>query len=222
MNIEELRKLKSDLEKQFDQTQEYVEVHDLEQLENASAPRKLAEYVQMEDTDKFVEEFEKLVQEELTNLTQNGFSVDKIALVSSVGYLFKSEYLENLKEQVKSADIDFRFDFSELFSNISLKYVPLSFYVFGNETFIDEIPVSEVDIGRRSILSQKKVSGIVDFNKFVRKIKELDYDIDFLNTPECNSMLDYINNTIEHQWENYILVSANLDKEKEEKNNKTK
>ena len=222
MNIEELRKLKSDLEKQFDQTQEYVEIYDLENLDNVSASRNLAEYIQMEDTDKFVEEIEKLVQDELTNLTQRGFSVEKIGLVSSMGYLMKPEYLEKLKEQAKSDAMDFRFDFRELFSNISLKYVPLSFYVFGNKTVVDEIPVSEINIGRRSILSQKEVSGIVDFNKFVRKIKELDYDINFLNTPYCNSMLDYVNNTIEHQWENYISVSANLDKEKEEKNNKTK
>ena len=164
--------------------------------------KTILEYAAMENTDEFVVLCENLIKEAMVLFGKNNIPYDIIGLVSYAGLLCTPELIELLKNKLEEstngnelANLN-QIALNNIGTNISLKYVPVEFNISPYESGIfthnkdflslnlylgqDYIPkVKEItDIQN---LFEKKIFGIVDFEKFRTEIRSLDYEFGVWN-----------------------------------------
>lgn len=159
--------------------------------------RTLLEYATMENTSEIVRQCEDLMKEAVVLFGKNNIPYDIIGLISYAGFLCTPELVELLKNKLEEstngnelADLN-QIVLNNIGTNISLKYVPVEFnispYDSGifthNKDFLslnlylsqDYIPkVKEITDIRN--LFEKRILGIVNFEKFRTEIRGLDYE----------------------------------------------
>lgn len=164
--------------------------------------RTLLEYATMENTSEIVRQCEDLMKEAVILFGKNNIPYDIIKLTSFAGFLCTPELVELLKNKLEeSTNGNELANFNQIAlnnidTNISLKYVPVEFSICPYESGIfthnkdflslnlylgqDYMPkVKEItDIQN---LFEKKIFGIVDFEKFRTEIRSLDYEFGVWN-----------------------------------------
>ena len=164
--------------------------------------KTLLEYANMESTSEIVRQCEDLMKEAVVLLGRNNIPYDIIGLTSYSRVLCTPELVELLKNKLEVLANEDAFAYfnqiilNSIGTNISLKYVPVEFsiglYESGiftrNKDFLclrdylgqDYAPkVKEItDIQN---LVEKRILGIVDFEKFRTEIRSLDYEFGVWN-----------------------------------------
>lgn len=163
--------------------------------------RTLLEYATMENTSEIVRQCEELIKEAVVLLGRNNIPYDIIVPTSYAGLLCTPELVELLKNKLEKSNEDKLVNFNQIAlnnigTNISLKYVPVEFNISPYDSGIftrnkdllclrrylgqDYVPkVKEItDIQN---LFEKRIFGIVDFEKFRAEIRSLDYEFGVWN-----------------------------------------
>mgnify|MGYP004587417475 FL=1 len=230
--MEDLLKIKLEME----QARKYVPLVGLDEDDVIAASKEegktLLEFQAMENTDEFIMQCENLMKEAIILLSRNNIPYDVIRLTSSVGILCTSELIEFLKnkyEELYNGNdmIDcHRIIFENIGTNVILKYVPMNFSfdivesgiskcngellslrLYMGQDFIP--PIKELPEMQR--LLEKNIFGIVDFEKFVKKMQLMDYSIEFGNNgfnEICKS--DYKNFLMKSSIDTNIHVAADF------------
>lgn len=163
--------------------------------------RTLLEYAAMENTSEIVRQCEELMKEAVVLFGKNNIPYDIIVPTSYAGLLCTPELVELLKNKLEKSNEDELVNFNQIAlnnigTNISLKYVPVEFSISSYDSGIftrnkdllclrlylgqDYVPkVKEItDIQN---LFEKRIFGIVDFEKFRAEIRSLDYEFGVWN-----------------------------------------
>lgn len=163
--------------------------------------KTLLEYAAMENTSEIVRQCEELIKEAVVLLGRNNIPYDIIVPTSYAGLLCTPELVELLKNKLEESNGDELVNFNQIIlnnigTNVSLKYVPVEFSISLYEIGIfkrnkdllclryylgqDYVPkVKEItDIQN---LFEKRIFGIVDFEKFRTEIRNLDYEFGVWN-----------------------------------------
>lgn len=199
--MNDLLKLKEELE----MARKYVPLVGFkeEDMDNASKSeaKTILEYEAMENTEEFVVLCENLIKEAVVLLGRNNIPYDIIVPTSYAGLLCTPELVELLKNKLEKSNEDELVNFNQIIlnnvgTNVSLKYVPVEFSISPYEIGIfkrnkdllclkyylgqDYVPkVKEItDIQN---LFEKRIFGIVDFEKFRTEIRNLDYEFGVWN-----------------------------------------
>lgn len=211
MNVEDLKKLKEELEKQ----NKYVIVPELSNkgIKNAGEPMLSNEILSQEKTDEVVKQCESLIEKAVRYLTMNDIPFDQLTITSDFGFICRQDYFEELKKVFQKGSIEEMIAIEKkIDTKILPKIVPVSFSI--NETatgtedcdtgsFIVEEGLSYPD------LFKEKVSGIVNWEKFVIQMKALGYNINFLNYGDETSFDDYVE-TVKQNGD-FTDINVNVD-----------
>ncbi len=218
--LEDLIKLKQQLESNH----KYIAINDLSEksIMSASESKSLSEFETLENTDDFIVQCEKLMEETIRIFSANNIPYDKIQIASSQGFLCTPEFVDFLKSEYQNHKEITKINLENLGSNVSLKYVPMSFGIslagsnlsYGYSVYdylYDFLSDSDYEkvISHIIDLEKKSVSGIIDFEKFIKRMKELGYSFDLLYG-ECSDIYDYISAAIDYRLETLIIVNADL------------
>ena len=224
--LEDLIKLKQQLESNH----KYIAISDLSEgsIMSASESKSLSEFKALENTDDFIVQCEKLMEKAIRIFSANNIPYDTIQISSLQGFLCKPGFVDFLKSEYqkhKGTNERWKLNLENLGSNVSLKYVPMSFSInmagsgLSGVYYVDDYLLeNEKDISQINDLSRESVSGIIDFEKFIKRMKELGYSFDLLNYGECSDIYDYISAAKDHVWDTHISINADL---RLEKSNKT-
>ena len=223
--LEDLIKLKQQLE----QSHRYIAISEItsKDIMSASESKSLSEFEALENTDDFIVQCEKLMEEAIRIFSANNIPYDTIQISSSLGFLCTPGFIDFLKSEYQKREGTnerWKLNLENLGSNVSLKYVPMSFSInmvgsglSGDYGVDDYLLENEKDIPQINDLSRKSVSGIIDFEKFIKRMKELGYSFELANYGECSNMYDYISAAKDNVEDTYISVNADLGLEKSNK-----
>lgn len=200
MNIEDLRKLKETLEK----TEKYLPISCLYRHENIiGLPMTREEIVAQENTDEVVLQCEKLIERAVCMLAGNQIPFDHLDISSDLGLLVNPEYafeLKNLASKYENDEVDSDYIYN-MYQNVKTQVypnvVPVSFkfnywQTGTSDGWAVERFAQDADLNPDKLFELGIVRGIVDWNKFVTKMKALGYNINFLNYDLGTSFDDYI------------------------------
>ena len=223
--LEDLIKLKQQLE----QSHKYIAISEInsKDIMSANESKSLLEFETLENTDDFIVQCGKLMEEAMRIFSANNIPYDTIQISSSLGFLCTPEFIDFLKSEYQKhegTNEKWKVNLENLGSNVSLKYVPMSFSInlsgsglSGDYGVDDYLLANEKDIPQIADLSRKSVSGIIDFEKFIKRMKELGYSFELLNYGECSNIYDYISAAKDRVWDTHISVNADLELEKSNK-----
>lgn len=220
MNVEDLRKLKAALESK----KTYVPISRVYAQNNiVGLPVTDEEILAQEDTDRVVKECEALIEKTVIALAGNHISFDKLEISSELGFFIRPEYIYKLKElsyasnyyadedEVPEEAIEklYRDLKNQVFPNI----VPVSFS-FNLEktgendglTICDTIQKTGLD--PKEIFNFGSVNGVVNWELFAAKMKELGYQVEFMNYSDGASFEDYVGAVINEGDETEIDIRA--------------
>lgn len=217
MNIEDLKSLKEQLESE----QKYVAIRNFtyKEILNATEAKPLSEYVSQENTEEFAKQCEALIENVVKSLAEKGIPFDTVTLSSEIGFLCKANFIENIKSLFKSKKVDndsYSAIAEQLKTQASSIYVPLSFHLnpFGTGTKDMRIDDYEEEYGiNYGDIDKLRVTGIVNLETFISKMKSLGYNIELLNFGGCQSVSDYMQAVIENGFDTHMSVVANLSKQ---------
>lgn len=220
--LEDLIKLKQQLE----QSHQYIAIKEISEksIMGANDSKSLGEFQALENTDAFIGQCEALLEEATTVFSTNNIPYDTIQISTSLGFLCTPKFVEFLKTEYKNHEGlpgRLNLDLDNLGSNVSQKYVPVEFSInmagsgLSTEFGVDDYLLdSGQNIPQVNELAQKRISGIVDFEKFIKKMKELGYGLELLNYGECSSMQDYVAAVKQCGWDTHLSVIADFSLEK--------
>lgn len=218
MNIEELKKLKEKLENE-NNSNKYVVVSQFCQRDifNASTPENLEHILSQENTDEVIHQCEILMEKAIRGLTAKGIPFDQLVISSNLGLVCKTEYVDKLKSFYHNpedgSDEKFVSLMAPLAYQVATGIVPVCFNLNLSQTGTEDYDVdsyaedSEIDYNS---LYFGRVSGIVDWEKFVEKMKSLGYNISLLNYEIGNSFEDCIESVKKNGFDTQIDVIADL------------
>lgn len=220
MNVEDLRKLKAALESK----KTYVPISRVYAQNNiVGLPVTKEEILAQEDTDRVVKECEVLIEKAVIALAGNHISFDHLEISSELGFFIRPEYIYKLKElsyannyyadadEVTEEEIEkiYRDFKNQVFPNI----VPVSFS-FNLENTGENDGWSVGDTIRKTGLDPKEtfklgsVIGVVNWELFAAKMKELGYKVEFMNYSDGDSFEDYVDAVINEGDETEIDIRA--------------
>ena len=183
-------------------------------IASKSEAKTILEYEAMENTDEFVVLCENLIKEAVVLLGKNNIPYDLLTLSTAVGFLCTPELIEFLKDKYTELCSDnpevccSKIIFNNIGTNASLKYIPMRFSVnlagsgifdtnskkilnlndYLKKEYIPQIKkISEIDE-----LCQKSIFAVVDIEKFLKKMLELGYYVNFANYDYLMKLSDYI------------------------------
>lgn len=219
MNIEELKELKRQLEekRKREKNQNYVVIDHFtyESIAEAKEGKPLTEYAAQENTEEFVKKCEKHIEDTVRNLVEYGVPFDEIAMWSSIGFLCKESFIRNIQMAGKDSFGDEAFD--ELKNQTSKTLVPLEFRVDEIGTGTEDKSIDEYDAKIiKELIPKDPISGIVNLEVFISKMKELGYNIELTNYGNCSSFDDYMEAVQEYDFDTFMNVTVNLSKDLEE------
>ena len=201
-------------------------------IASKSEAKTILEYEAMENTDEFVVLCENLIKEAVVLLGKNNIPYDLLTLSTAVGFLCTPELIEFLKDKYTELCSDnpevccSQIIINNIGTNASIKYIPMRFSVnlaasgifdSNSKKFLnlndylkmEYIPpineMSEIDE-----LCQKSIFAIVDIEKFIKKIQELGYYVNFANYDFVIKLPDYIKALNETSFTTDIDVLADF------------
>ena len=212
--MNDLLKLKEELE----MARKYVPLVGFKEedmdIASKSEAKTILEYEAMENTEEFVVLCENLIKEAVVLLGKNNIPYDLLTLSTAVGFLFTPELIEFLRDKYAELCSDnpeiccSQIIFNNIGTNASIKYVPMKFSIDLTASGISDsnskkflnlkdylkmeyIPpikeMSEIDE-----LCQKRIFAIVDIEKFIKKMQELGYYVNFANYGYGSKLSDYM------------------------------
>ena len=230
--MNDLLKLKEELE----MARKYVPLVGFKEEDIATASkseaRTLLEYAAMENTDEFVVLCENLIKEAVVLFGKNNIPCDFLRLSTAFGFLCTPELIEFLRDKYTELCSDnpevccSKIIFNNIGTNASLKYIPMRFSVnlagsgifdtnskkilnlndYLKKEYIPQIKkISEIDE-----LCQKSIFAVVDIEKFLKKMLELGYYVNFANYDYLMKLSDYIKLLNETLSNTDIEVLANF------------
>ena len=230
--MNDLLKLKEELE----MARKYVPLVGFKEEDIATASKleakTILEYAAMENTDEFVVVCENLIKEAMVLFGKNNIPYDFLTLSTAAGFLCTSELIDFLKDKYTELCSDnpdvccSRIIFNNIGANASIKYVPMRFSVDLTASGISDInskkilnlsdylkmeyippikKMSEIDE-----LRQKSIFGIVDIEKFIKKMQELGYCVNFVNYGYVSKLSDYMKALNDPLFTADIAVLANF------------
>lgn len=234
--LEDLIKLKKDLEKE----QKFVVITDNNKhIDIGTTEMTLSQIEEKENTDGFILECEELMKKVILFFTERGIPFSSIMISSSIGFFSKQNVAKEIQSRMSKGLDTERLVLCNMYGgNILAKLVPVTFSLNLGGCYIpDEFVPSNIkdpmtlrylyDYGSlntdKSIgsLLEQKVSGTVDFDKFIHKLNELGYDIELLNYGKISSFQEYTTDyfdAVNHDKFTILNIKANLTPKKEIKN----
>lgn len=219
MNVEDLKKLKEELEKQ----NKYVivsQITEKDDIMNAGEPISSSEILSQENTDEVVKQCENLIEKAVNSLTIKGIPFDQLTISSNIGFICRSDYIDEWKKYYQENDRTNEKWFAiieKLGTQVFPKIVPVSFSIntvfTGTEDCDIDSYADEAGLSYRD-LSVENVSGVVNWEKFVSQMKSLGYNIDFSNYGDGASFSDYIETVKQNGFDTQINVTADLGRTK--------
>lgn len=211
MNLKDLKSLKNQLELQ----QKYIAIKNItpEEILNATDAKPLSEYVSQENTEDFVKQCEALIENYMRILAENNIPFDTIRIYSTIGFLCKENFIKNTKSILESKNLDYTTIVEQLKTQASSIFVPLSFNLNAAGTGTEDMDIdSYADEHGFNLgdIYKPRVTGIVNLETFISKMKNLGYNIELLNYGECQSSSDYIQAVIENECDTEIDIVATL------------
>ena len=176
MNLEELKNLKKDIDKA--KSMKYIPLSAVYKKVDYSKAKTKEELIANDDTDRMVEQFERLMEIGTRKLLEEGVIFNFVQIMTSADYLVDGLYCEKyaainnneyLSDEMRSKEID------DWFKNV--KEHALTDYTSIRLILDDEIYRNNEDI----FIEFKKVgfidkfTGIVNIEKFISKINDLGY-----------------------------------------------
>ena len=183
-------------------------------IASKSEAKTILEYEAMENTDEFVVLCENLIKEAVVLFGKNNIPCDFLRLSTAFGFLCTPELIEFLRDKYTELCSDnpevccSKIIFNNIGTNASLKYIPMRFSVnlagsgifdtnskkilnlndYLKKEYIPQIKkISEIDE-----LCQKSIFAVVDIEKFLKKMLELGYYVNFANYDYLMKLSDYI------------------------------
>lgn len=212
--MNDLLKLKEELE----MARKYVPLVGFKEEDIATASKSeaktLLEYAAMDNTDEFVVLCENLIKEAVVLFGKNNIPCDFLRLSTAFGFLCTPELIEFLKDKYTELCSDnpevccSKIIFNNIGTNASIKYIPMRFSVdltasgisdtnskkflnlsdYLKKEYVPPIKkMSEIDE-----LCQKSIFAVVDIEKFIKKMQELGYYVDFANYGYGSKLSDYM------------------------------
>ena len=212
--MNDLLKLKEELE----MARKYVPLVGFKEEDIATASKSeaktLLEYAVMDNTDEFVVLCENLIKEAVVLFGKNNIPCDFLRLSTAFGFLCTPELIEFLRDKYTELCSDnpevccSKIIFNNIGTNASLKYIPMRFSVnlagsgifdtnskkilnlndYLKKEYVPPIKkMSEIDE-----LCQKSIFAVVDIEKFLKKMLELGYYVNFANYDYLMKLSDYI------------------------------
>ena len=212
--MNDLLKLKEELE----MARKYVPLVGFKEEDIATASKSeaktLLEYAAMDNTDEFVVLCENLIKEAVVLFGKNNIPCDFLRLSTAFGFLCTPELIEFLKDKYTELCSDnpevccSKIIFNNIGTNASIKYIPMRFSVdltasgisdtnskkflnlsdYLKKEYVPPIKkMSEIDE-----LCQKSIFAVVDIEKFIKKMQELGYYVDFANYDYGSKLSDYM------------------------------
>lgn len=242
MNIEELRNLKNKIEerkRELESRQKRYYEMSLEEFfssniftmdidKNSITMHKLKS---SENTNEVVKKCEKTIKNILLYLSKNDIPYEQIKLIANGKMYCEASFAKKIYEcfEVKGRDyqqskyldqllsrVENKNEYKELLKELPNQIHPTYFQVdieVSCVATLKELPIYSNDRKRvEKFLNNKYIQGVVDINKFVQKMTDLGYIIEF-NNKECKSIDDYINEFINTK-NGQIYITADFGREK--------
>ena len=238
MNVEDLKKLKEELEEKGEYIKQvkFVKVPEFGCFEDCNTDETMSysEILSQENTDDYVKQLELYLEKMIGFLVTNGVPFDHIYLESSLGLFCTKEFFDYYKEGIcknldycTEDDIPYLSQRDILKTQILPEIVPVSFRlsidtgcsgsVYGaiQNPFLNKL--FDSDSSSKDVL--KEVSGIVNWEKFVSKLEKLGYNVEIGN---CDGVTfnDYIETAAHYLDDTFIEITTDLSKTKESNSHK--
>ena len=234
--LEDLIKLKKDSEEE----QKFVVITDniYKQIGIGTTEMTLSQIEEKENTDGFILECEELMKKVILFFTEREIPFNSIMISSSIGFFSKQNIVKEIQSRMSKRLKTERLVLREMYAgNILQKLVPVTFSLNLEGCYLpDEFVPSNLEEplslkflydysslnADKSIdpLLEQKVSGIVDFDKFIHKLNELGYDIELHNYGKISNFQEYLTDYLDAVRNNKFTVlniKANLTPKKEAK-----
>lgn len=176
MNLEELKNLKKDIDKA--KSMKYIPLSDFDKKVDYSKAKTREELIANDDTDRMVEQFERLMEIATRKLLEEGVIFNFVQIMTSADYLVDGLYCEKyaainnneyLSDEERSKEIE------DWFKNV--KEHALTDYTSICLVLDDMIYSNNEDIFKEFKKADflDKFTGIVNIEKFISKINDLGY-----------------------------------------------
>ena len=186
--------------------------------------KTLLEIKRLEDTDGFIEQFENFAKDIIRELVAMNQQFDVLKFAS-----FTFSLLCDADCAYKLLDIDSREEQGELIlANSCLEYIPIDFEFFNLGSGYYDKDGNFISLGYDSNIhykypdrwekienfSKKHIFAIVDFNKFIRKMKDIGYIVELADFGPCESVSDYISYSKDSLYSGALVLSIDFNLEK--------
>ena len=207
MNVEDLRKLKAALESK----KTYVPISRVYAQNNiVGLPVTKEEILAQEDTDRVVKECEVLIEKAVIALAGNHISFVHLEISSELGFFIRPEYIYKLKE------LSYANNYSADADEVPEEEIEKLYRDFKNQVFPNIVPVcfsfNLENTGENDGWSVGdtigSVIGVVNWELFAAKMKELGYKVEFMNYSDGGSFEDYVDAVINEGDETEIDIRA--------------
>ena len=188
--------------------------------------KTISEIDQLENTDGFIKQFEDFAKDIIRGLVATDMPFDVLCFCSYPYFLCDKDCIEKIRKIEKIYGIAGLEKCAKLvISNSYLKYVPIGFdFLAGScgsynedgslENFDDELEEINPDCYNKiNEFEKKRIFAIVDFDKFIRKMEDIGYTVEFGGKP-CKSTLDYISQVRYNPEDTAVVININFNPEK--------
>lgn len=185
--------------------------------------KTISEIDQLENTDGFIKQFEDFAKDIIRGLVATDMPFDVLCFCSYPYFLCDKDCIEKIRKIEHTGDYE---KCAELvISNSYLRYVPIKFdFLAGGSGAYDKGgSLWDLDDGLEEInpncynkikeFEERSIFAIVDFDKFIRKMDDIGYTIEFGGKP-CKSTLDYISYVRYNPEDMVVLININFNQEK--------
>lgn len=181
--------------------------------------KTISEIDQLENTDGFIKQFEDHVKDIIRCLVAADMPFDVLCFCSYPYFLCDKDCIEKIRKIEHTGDYE---KCAELIiSNSYLRYVPIGFnFLYEcsgsyNKDGILEILYAELEEINNKIyeFEKKRIFAIVDFDKFIQKMEDIGYTVEFGGKP-CKSKLDYISYFRNNPEDTAVVININFNPEK--------
>lgn len=211
MTLDELKELKSVLMEKKNKQDSYIILDDYMKLFSkreffCGIKYTLEDIKKLENTDKMIKKLKKLLKKDTSLLVNNiNDELNTLSFCSFTGAIFKSKYLNKVVDDFKNNPLEINYDLltSKLLNqNMLNDYAFLEFNLSFENTFVGTNNLIDYFYNRDkkceklssellNDLKNNKISGIVRYNEFVKKITDLGYQIQFKSDINNNSNNNY-------------------------------
>lgn len=133
----------------------------------------------LENTDEVIVQMEDLMRKGIEGFYQNNLPIESIGISSGIGLICTKDFFEALKNSNEDEYIKLMLEYW----SHSKKYIPVNFFINEARCWASNSDERVCDInqeGMNNDFFKNRAFGVVDFDKFVIKLKELGYNLELL------------------------------------------